>query len=123
MTEFAEEPYTKVTVRSFMRYENADQYARAMTLNIPRGMGGRAGNLFWANGVVFKHANFSPTESLTKQYLLRHLPIDHLEYAPMPNYQPEINTEGITVTIIDVTNHTLFNSLTKWIKEKIEKRK
>ena len=41
----------------------------------------------------------------------------------MPHYQPEINIEGITVTVVDVTNHTLFNPLTKWIKEKIEKRK
>lgn len=121
MTEFAVEPYKKVTVRSYMRYESAEAYARALTQNMMRGMGGRMGNFFWANGILFKHSPYAQSDSVTKQYLEGHLPIDHLEYAPMPEFRNEIRVEDFVVTVINVSEHTLFRDLTRWITETLER--
>lgn len=121
MTEFLIEPYRKVSVRSYMRYESADAWARAITQSL-RGMGGRIGNYFWANGIMFKHATYVPSDSVTKQYLEGHLPLDHIEYAPMPEFRSEIRIDDAVVTLVDVSAHTLFRDLTMWIKETLEQK-
>lgn len=123
MTDFKVTPYKEVTVRSYMRYKNANELARSMTAPIPRGQVNKIGNLFWANGILFRHFTFPSSDSLTKEYMSGHLPIDHIEYAPMPQFQHEVRGDDIAVTLIDVTNHILFNELTKWIKTKLEKQK
>jgi len=120
MTEFSIEPYRKVSVKSYMRYESADAWAKVLTQSL-RGMGGRIGNYFWANGIMFKHANYAASDNVTKQYLDGHLPLDHIEYAPMPEFRSEIRIDDAVVTVVDVSANTLFRELTKWIKETLEK--
>lgn len=123
MTNFRTVPYREVTIRSHMRYKNAHEFARAVTAPIPKGQVDKIGSLFWANGIVFRHFTFAASDSLTKEYLSGHLPIDHIEYAPMPQFQHEIQGDGIAITLIDASNHLLFNELTAWIKTKLEKQK
>jgi hypothetical protein len=123
VTIFTLEPYKKITVRSYMRYENPETFARALTIGVPRGFGGRVGNLFWANGILFRHFPYAPTDSVSKQHLRGILPIDHIEYASMSEFQNEIRVDDFTVSITNVSAHTTFNALTKWITKKLEKRR
>lgn len=104
-----------------MRYENIDAFTRALTQSLPRGMGGRIGNFFWANGIIFKHSPFALSDSVTKEYLAGNLPLDHIEYAPMPEFKNELRIDDVVITAIDVSKHTLFSELTKWIKESLER--
>lgn len=106
-----------------MRYENPETFARALTIGVPRGFGGRVGNLFWANGILFRHFPYAPTDSVSKQHLRGILPIDHIEYASMSEFQNEIRVDDFTVSITNVSAHTTFNALTKWITKKLEKRR
>src|ERR1700739_1875728 len=36
--------------------------------------GPKVGNLFWANGVLFRYFGFSPTDAVNREYLNRRLP-------------------------------------------------
>jgi len=105
-----------------MKFESPETFAQTLTNSIPRGALNRIGNLFWANGILFRHFAYVSTDSVSKHHLLGHLPIDHIEYALMPEFRPEIRVNEIVVAIIDVSNHTLFKDLTKWIKQKLEKK-
>ena len=104
-----------------MRYESADAFAKAATQTFIPGMPARTGNFFWANGILFKHSPYIGSDSIIKQYLEGHLPLDHIEYAPMPEFRKEIHVDAFVLTVIDVSTHTLFRELTKWIKETWEK--
>jgi len=103
-----------------MRYESAEAFATAITQTFMRGTAARAGNIFWANGILFKHSTFAASDSVITEYLKGNLPLDHIEYAPMPKFRNEIRIEEFVVTVIDVSNHTLFKELTKWIKKNLE---
>lgn len=120
MTQFEIEPYKKITIRSHMRYESAEAFAAAITQTFMRGTAARTGNIFWANGILFKHSTYVSSDSVTTEYLKGNLPLDHIEYAPMPKFRNEIRIEEFVVTVIDVSNHTLFKELTKWMKKNLE---
>ena len=105
-----------------MKFDSPEAFVAYFTNSIPKGAVGRIGNLFWANGILFRHFTYAQTDSISKQYLLGHLPLDHIEYAPMPKFRTEIQMGEIIVAAIDVSNHTFFKELTKWIKRNLEKK-
>jgi len=117
------EPYTKITIKSYFMYDNSEAFVNAITLAQARGATGVIGNLGWANGVLFKHYNFASTDSVTAQYLKGHLPLDHVEFASMPEYSTEIRSGDVILSVIDLSNHMIFGELTKWIKSNLMKRK
>lgn len=106
-----------------MKFDSPNAFVTSMTSGVPRGTTGRVGNLFWANGIIFRHFAYAQTDSVSKQLLLGHLPVDHIEYAIMPEFREEIQLGGMSVTIVDVSNHSFFKDFTKWIKQKLEKTK
>ncbi len=120
LTQVAFKPYQKITIRSKMRYPSAQAFADALTLSLARGMGGRGGNLFWANGILFRHFPFAPSDTILKEYLDGHLPIDHIDYAPMPEYSAEIRSGEIVVTVLNVTYHTILSRIGRWLATESE---
>jgi hypothetical protein len=106
-----------------MKYDNPEIFARSMTAGVPRGVSGRVGNLFWANGILFRHFAYAPTDSVSQQHLKGILPLDHIEYALMPTFKNEIRTDDLIISLLDVSNHTVFNEMTKWIMKTMEKKK
>lgn len=121
MTKVSFEPYQRITIRSHMRYASPQSFADALTLSLARGIGGRGGNLFWASGVMFRHYPYASSDAVSKEYLTGHLPIDHVEFAPMPIYINEIRSGEIIVTILDVSDHTVLGSIGKWIADNLLK--
>lgn len=123
MTIFELEPYKKIIVRSTLKYESPEKFAQGITVGIPNGTIGRVGNLFWANGIVFRHFPYGNTDSVSKQNMLGILYVDHIEYAIMPTFKNEIRVRDLTIALLDVSNHTTFSGLTKWVLQKIEGKK
>jgi hypothetical protein len=78
---------------------------------------GKYAGLLWANHVLFRHAPFFPTDSVAKENIKGTLMIDTLEFTMMETYKREIVSKdrGVVLTIADVSTHTLFDPLTKWI--------
>jgi hypothetical protein len=66
---------------------------------------------------------FQTTDSVSAQYLKGHLPLDHIEFASMPEYSPQIRSGDSVIGVIDLTNRTIFGELTKWIKSNLVKER
>ena len=65
-------------------------------------------------------------KSLAKETISGHLIIDHIEFAPMPEYKNELNTPKrplARITVLDVSKHIVFNPLTAWIRDNLIRKK
>ena len=115
-------PYEDITFKSHLIYEGPEEFVKIIGLSTPPGVPSRT-RLFWANGVLFRHFSFAPSESVVQANIDGHLVWDHVEFAPMKEYKPELQggTERplVTVFVLDVTNHVVFDPLTKWIKDNL----
>jgi hypothetical protein len=118
------DPYKKLLFRSHISYENHEALVEAICMGTPAGIPGRA-TLFWGNGVLFRFFAFPPSEAISKEYVSGNLIWDHIEFAPMPTYVKEIqgprNRSMFTVYVLDVSRHTTFGPLTKWIRDNLLK--
>ena len=116
------EPYEKVTFRSHLNYGSVEKFVSMIGLGTPPGVPSRT-RLYWANGVLFRHFSLPPTDAYSKELIKSHLFLDHIEFAPMPEYQKEIQALPekplATIFVLDVSEHVVFDPLTKWIKENL----
>lgn len=113
------EPYKRLTIRNYAKFTTVEDFTDKLTLSLPRDTGGRHGALLWAHGVLFRHAPFFPTESMTKEYIEGHLLMDNLEFAPMPDFREEIFTRQYTIPVMDVTNNKVLGELAGWIHDNL----
>ncbi len=113
------EPYKKITVRNYMAHDTVDSFANNLTLSLPREVGGRYGPLLWTRGVLFRHSPFLPTDTMAREYIQGHFPIDNLEFAPMPNFEEEIHFKQYTLTVVDISNNIVLGAIGKWISENL----
>lgn len=119
MTNVEYDPYEKIIFKSYIPFKTPKEFAENMIANIPPGVKVRL-SAFWANGVVFKHYPFYPTESVSNEYLKGNLYIDHVEFAPMKSFQKEINVnQEAKINVLDVSKHTVFNLLTDFIAKSL----
>jgi len=121
--EVVVEPYDKITIRSYLQHPNPEAFVDAVTLPLSREGGGRIGGMVWANGVLFRHFPYTPTDTISKEYLRGHLPLDHLEFASMPEFRREIHSGGFIVTVLDVSDHLTLGLLAKWIASNLLDKK
>jgi hypothetical protein len=122
--EVAFEPYKKISFQSYMLYENAEAFVSVIALANPPGIPFQA-RLFWASGILFRFFSHLPSEALSKENLNGHIIWDHVEFAPMPEYRPEIRVADRplgTVAVLDVTNHVVFEPLAAWIRDNLIKK-
>lgn len=118
------EPYKRIIIRSYLQYDSPELLIRAMTAHIPKAITGRIGSLLWSNEVVFKHISFPNSATVSRELLDGNLWIDHIDFAHMPKYRPDIKAaeSDVAFSVIDVTGHTTFDQLTSWMKAHILKK-
>lgn len=117
------EPYKKVTFQSHLVYKSAEEFVNAIGMANPPGIPAQ-GRLSWANGVLFRFFNHFPSEALSKEMLSGHVIFDHIECAPMPTFVNELKIPErplVSIYVVDVSKHVVFEPLTIWIKENIFK--
>lgn len=116
------EPYKSVTFKSHLRYESAEKFLRVIGSGSPPGVPSRT-KLFWANGILFRQFSLPPTDSIVAEKMKGNLIWDHIEYTTLPQYQSELQASPerplVTIFVVDVTGHIVFDPLTKWIKENL----
>jgi hypothetical protein len=117
------EPYKKITFQSHMAYKDANEFVQAVTSGVsaPPGIQIQA-RLFWANGILFRHFAHPPSEALSKELLSGHIIFDHIEFAPMETFSNDLKIDGIpgvTVAVLDVSKHVVFDPLTKYIRDNL----
>lgn len=123
--EIAFEPYKKVTIRNYMYHDTVESFANALTLTIPRelGAGGRYGPLLWTNGILFRHMPFFATDTMTKEYVQGHFPIDNIEFAHMPEFREEIHFRQYTLTVMDVSSNYVLGEIGRWVAQNLLNKK
>jgi len=122
--EIGFDPYKKLSFKSYIQYDTPEVFVKILTVAVPQGVPAQT-TLHWSNGVLFRFANFQPTDSIVKEYVAGHLLWDHLEFAPMPQYAKQIKLPDnplVTINVLNVSNHTLFGPLGKWICENLMKK-
>jgi hypothetical protein len=119
--EVAFEPYKKLTFQSYLKYETAEVFANVIALSHPPGVPGIT-RMFWANGILFRFFNHPPSEEKAKEFHNGHVAWDHIEFAPMAEYQSVLQVKErplVTINVLEVSNHTLFGPVTKWIRDNL----
>jgi hypothetical protein len=115
------EPYQKITFKSYLKYENAETFADSIASASPPDSPSQV-RLLWANGVLFRFFNFMPSEAIAKEFINGHIIFDHIEFAPMSEFKKELKLPDkamVTITVLDSTNHVIFNPLTAWIRDNL----
>lgn len=122
--EIAFEPYDKITFRSYMPYENIEEFTKVLSFANPPGVPFHS-KFFWANGVLFRVFNQSPSEALASEVMKGHFIFEHIEFAPMPHYAQSIKIPERpmgALIVLDVSKHAVFAPLTAWIQKNLLKK-
>jgi hypothetical protein len=117
------EPYKKITFQSYLPYENIEAFIDAIASANPPDSPFQT-RLLWANGILFRFFNHSPSEAVAKEFISGHVIFDHVEFSPMKEFRSELkiaNKPLATITVLDVTKHVVFNPLTAWIRDNLLK--
>lgn len=125
IVEVAFEPYKKISFQSYLPFESLEEFTNFLACGIPPNALAQT-RLFWANGVLFRWFNHPPAEAVVKETINGHLVLDHIEFAPMPEYKNELKATTrplASIIVLDVSKHIVFNPLTAWIRDNLLKTK
>lgn len=119
--EIAYEPYKKVSFNTHLKYENPQAFLDVISVANPPDVPFQL-KFYWANGILFRVFNHPPSEELAKKILDGHMILDHIEFAPMPQFVNMLDIPNRPlgkINIINVTNHVLFEPLAAWIRDNL----
>ena len=102
-----------------MHYESVEDFCNSLTLSLAREGTGRIGSLLWAEGLLFRHVPYISTDSISKEYLKGHLPLDNIDFTRMAEFKEEIYYKQYTITVLNVTNNFVLSRIAKWVLENI----
>lgn len=114
MVEFIHEEWKKVVVHEINKFD-CDALAELHTIGLT--FGGRGIPLLWANGVVFEHTVFPPTEDIIRDQLKGIIHWVSLQFAFMPEHKKLITANNISIQVADVHSNKLFCAMADWLKK------
>ncbi|MCL5782796.1 MAG: hypothetical protein M1476_02665 [Candidatus Thermoplasmatota archaeon] len=119
MVDISYEPFKKIIVKTYSKMALDSFLSSIDSVNDP-GQKGFAGYVSWANGIIFS-IFFPPASELSLgEYVNGTLFVDNIMFAPLEEYNKIINVRkdgSLIITVYDESESTLYNPLTKWIKE------
>ena len=110
------EPFKEVVIMEKNFFPTAEDIARFASIIA----GGKAAGLYWAEGITFLYFPLPASTEATAKMLVEHGRVywTFLGYAPMPKYQPVIETrEKMIVPVVDISTNTLMKKVAVWLKE------
>jgi hypothetical protein len=115
MVEFEYQPWKKIIIHEIIEYK-VDDFAvqfhgrdQKDAPNIP---------IMWSNGVMFVITSFPQTPEVIKDQLKGVLHWPTLHMVRMPEYRQTIQMDrNVKISVINVSNHKIFGSMSKWLKE------
>jgi hypothetical protein len=115
MVEVEYQPRNKVIIHEYARYESVEHLIKGAFSNIPPGA--NVGSLKWVGGLVMTQTPYPMTDTIIKELIAGRLHWDHVSFAPMDEYSPNIHVPDIrlTVTINDVSVNPVFRAIAKFI--------
>jgi len=113
-------PWKKLEIRTYMQFDSPEEFANFLAAPTPAGMAGST-SLVWADGVLLRHVPLNPpTEAIATEFLRGNVLWDHLDFATMPKYAPELrpaSRPGLVINVIDMSRNALFADVAKWAKD------
>lgn len=115
MIEIKYEPRKKVIIHEYAKYDSSEDLVEASVKGLP--LGTVIAVLSWVDGVLLSFTASPINQIITKELLHGRLHWDHVSFAAMPEYRDQIMTaNGITVSVMDVSNNPVFRAIAKFIK-------
>ena len=116
------QPRKQVIIHEMAIYDSAPQFIDFLTVGLPQGTVSQP--LRWINGVLF---TFNPlgtnTDFLSRERVKGILHWDHVSFAPMKKYTPQmISQNNIAIDIIDVSKNETFHPISKFLLKKLKKK-
>ncbi len=115
------EPYNLITFKSYMQFATPEEFVNSIADTNAPGSPIHI-RVIWANGILFRFFNQINSEAISKENLSGHIILDHIEFAVMKDYTKTMKIENkpmVTVDILDVSKHVVFNPLTAWIRDNL----
>ncbi len=110
------DPFREIVIMEKDSFSSPDDIARFASIIA----GGKTAGLYWSEGVVFLYFPLPASTSAVAKALVedRRVYWTFVGYAPMPKYQPIIETrEKIIVPVIDMSSNPLLRKVASWLKE------
>lgn len=121
MVDIEYEPFKKIIVKTYSKMTLDSFLASIDSVNDP-GQKGYAGYVSWANGIVFSIFLTPISEVTLEEYAKGTLYVDNIMFAPLEDYSKTLNARkdgSLIITVYNESESTLYDPLTKWIKEKL----
>ena len=120
MVEFEYSPWKKVIVHEVTKFP-LDYFISGASYGVQPGGVGRP--LTWADGLIFAKGGLPDSDEIVKEKLQGDLHWNHLHYAIMEKFKPEIKVEGnIRIPIINASDNVIFREMASWIKRSFEEK-
>lgn len=114
------EPRKFVIIHELASYDTVEEMAKAWTAGLP--LGSPPLQFRWVNGIAFV-ALIPPIigDIIADEMIEGRLHVDHVSFAPMPEFKEEITVEesNITIRIINVAKNETFVAMANFLREKL----
>ena len=117
-------PRRQVVIHEYSSYDDVQSLVRNAFGGAPPGS--NVGTLKWVDGVVMLFTAMPLTsESVVKELLEGTLHWDHVSFAAMGEYQPNIHIpeERITCSVVNVSTSPIFRDIAKFIRKTLMRQK
>jgi hypothetical protein len=116
------QPRKQVIIHEMAIYDSAQQFVDLLTVGLPPGTISQP--LRWINGVLL---SFNPlpatTEFIAKERAKGILHWDHVSFAPLEKFIPQIISQNnIAIDITDVSKNETFQAISKLLIKKLKKK-
>jgi hypothetical protein len=111
------QPRKKVIIHEYSHYDNVEELLRNSFVSAPPGA--EVGPLKWVDGIVLVNTTYPMRDTVIKELIEGRLHWDHVSFAVMPEYLPNIhlNDPRITANLINVTSNPTFRIIAEFIRE------
>jgi hypothetical protein len=118
MTEVSYQPREKVIIHEYSCYDSIEALIKGAFAGAPPGANAM---VKWVDGVVMVQNTYPMIETNVKELIEGRLHWDHVSFAPMEKYKPNLLLPemGITVTIVDVSVNAVFRDIASFIKKNL----
>lgn len=114
------EPRKLIIIHELASYDTAQEMAEAWTAGLP--LGSPPPQFRWVNGVAFISLALPAIgDVVTGEIVEGRLHLDHVSFAPMPEYQEEVTLEenNIAIPVIDVSKNESFVAVGNFLSQKL----
>lgn len=109
-------PFKEIVVMEKTYFNTAEEIARFTSVIA----GGKLAGLYWVDGVVFLYFPLPASTTAVAKELLENRKVfwTFVGYAPMPRYQPTIETkEKMIVPVVDISSDPVLRQVAHWLKD------